>query len=587
MTELPLDLMLVASLAVLLMWFILERGLSLMMFFQQEEYDGPRFIQWLKAKNGYDKSTSLWLFAAIIMGIVSQILIVKDGSWLLGIFGYAIWPLISIGLLRGSLKSRAVRKHSKKPLVLTARAKRILAVYLLLAFGGALLLYTATLLAPKGDHFALTVETASESWLDMVALVHLSYDWQTVAAAALLILLVQALPLVLVLATKLLEPYEERVKAGFRAEAIEKFNRLKPKTIAITGSFGKTSTKHILSHILGAAAPTLATPGSVNTDMGITRVIRETLEESHQYFIVEMGAYGPGSVARLCKLTPPDVGLITALGAAHYERFKSLETVAKAKFELAEAVFNQGGTTVVNKDGMDAGLLAERMEAVPGDYMLVGGATEANTSALVLISVDQHKDGLTLVVKDTDGEHSIKAPLYGKHQAGNILLAAACARALGLPWAAIKGAAATVPQIRHRLEVSRNSGQPTLINDAYNSNPIGFASALECLDTLVELGGRRILLTPGMVELGSKHTEEHDRLGMLAAKHCDIILVVTPERIPSFMQGLERENDGSVTVMTFETQEKAEDWAKSHWEAGDAVLFENNLPDLYEAAFSF
>ena len=180
-----------------------------------------------------------------------------------------------------------------------------------------------------------------------------------------------------------------------------------------------------------------------------------------------------------------------------------------------------------------------------------------------------------------------KRPLYGKHQAGNILVAAAAARAVGLPWAAIKGALASVPQIRHRLEVSRVSGQPTIINDAYNSNPVGFAYALECLDALVELGGRRILITPGMVELGSKHDAEHERLGMLAAKHCDVVLVVTPERIPTFMKGLESANAGNVTVMTYDTQEKAEDWAKRNWEAGDAVLFENNLPDLYEAEFSF
>jgi len=582
MTELPVQLVFVIVGALLLFWFILERGLSLMMFFQQEEYDGPRFLRWLKEKNGYDRAASLWLFTAIVMGIISQTLLVGDGSWLLGVFGYLIWPLMIAGLLRGGYKSRKVRSASKKPLVLTARAKRITAVYLGLAAAAAAFLGLLTLLAPKGDHFAVNIEVESDSWFDMVALVHLSYNWQTVAGALFLIILAQILPLLLVAANKLLEPYEERVKAGYRKEAIDKFERLAPKTIAITGSYGKTSTKHILAHILGAAAPTLATPGSVNTDMGITRVIRETLTDEHQFFIVEMGAYGPGSIARLCTLVPPDVGLITALGAAHYERFKSLETVAHAKFELAEAVFNRGGTVVVNKDGMAPALLSERMAALPGDYQIVG-----EDGALAILSCEQTRDGLTLCVQDGDTQHTLKVPLYGKHQAGNILLAAGCARAVGLPWAAIKGALTTVPQIRYRLEVSMNSGQPTFINDAYNSNPVGFASALECLDALVELGGRRILLTPGMVELGTKHGEEHKRLGMMAAKHCDVVLVVTPQRIPTFMEGLEEANAGNVTVMTFETQEKAEEWAKRNWEAGDAVLFENNLPDLYEAEFSF
>ena len=126
-----------------------------------------------------------------------------------------------------------------------------------------------------------------------------------------------------------------------------------------------------------------------------------------------------------------------------------------------------------------------------------------------------------------------------------------------------------------------------MINDAYNSNPVGFKAALECLDVLVRPGGRRILVTPGMVELGTKHDEEHATLGALAAGHCDIVLVVTPDRIPTFVNALNKANNGSVTVMSFTRQADAEEWVKSHWGTGDAVLFENNLPDLYEATIRF
>ncbi len=393
--------------------------------------------------------------------------------------------------------------------------------------------------------------------------------------------LIQALPFLLIAANKILEPFEERVKSKFRAEAVEKFAALHPKVIAITGSYGKTSTKHILAHILGAAAPTLATPGSVNTEMGITRVIRESLTSDHQFFIVEMGAYGPGSIARLCKLTPPDVGLITAIGAAHYERFKTLETVASAKFEIAEATFLNKGHVLVNKDGIRKDLLDERTQSVPGPYQTVGADSDFS-----LVSFETNQDGLAVTIKADSETHVLRSPLFGEHQAGNIMLAAACARAVGLPWSAIKGALASVPQIRFRLEVSKNANGPTLINDAYNSNPVGFASALETLDILVD-GGKRILVTPGMVELGDKHAEEHERLGALAAKHCDIILVVTPDRIPTFMKGLEAQNKGDVTVMTYAKQEDAEAWVKANWKTGDAVLFENNLPDLYEAEVQF
>ena len=453
---------------------------------------------------------------------------------------------------------------------------------MLLSAAAYILLILASKLSPKGSQFSISVETDSDSWLDMIGFVKVSYDWQIVAVATLLIGFAQALPFLLVFANKLLEPFEERVKAKFRQEAIDKFAELQPKVIAITGSFGKTSTKHILSHILGAAAPTLATPGSVNTDMGITRVIRESLTAEHQFFIVEMGAYGPGSIARLCRLTPPDVGLITAVGAAHYERFKTLETVARAKFEIAEATFANSGKMVVNKDGIEAGLLNERLHAVQGDYQLVGAEGDIKLKSYI-----STPDGVEVTIEAEGEEHILKCPLFGEHQAGNVVTAAATARSVGLPWSAIKGALASVPQIRYRLEVSKSVSGPTLINDAYNSNPVGFASALETLDVLRENGGRRILVTPGMVELGAMHDEEHARLGALAAKHCDIILIVTPDRIPTFVKGLEKANDGSVTVMTFAKQEDAEKWAKANWKVGDAVLFENNLPDLYEAEVSF
>jgi len=559
--------------ALLALWFAYERGKTLLMFFQQEEYDGARFIVWLHDNRAYDQRASLWLVAAGLIGTLSQALLGGEAGDTLKLAGYAVLPMIAAGLLHGGLQSRALRAGSKKPLVMTARAKRILSTYQLVMAGLLALVAIAALLAPKGTQVALDIS--------QVDVAMLAYDWRAVAAAFLMVGAVQAAPFALVFANKSLEPAEERVKAKFRQEAIVKFEQLKPKVIAITGSFGKTSTKHILHHILESAAPTLATPGSVNTDMGITRVIREQLTPEHQFFIVEMGAYGPGSIARLCRLTPPDVSLVTAVGAAHYERFKTLETVAKAKFEIAEAAFARGGRAVVNKDGVPPHLLAERLEAVPGDYTVVGDGGDVDFKGYELTP-----DGLVVRVEEAGEEQILRLPLYGRHQAGNAALAAATARALGLPWAAIKGALASMPQIRHRLEVTRTSGQPTIINDAYNANPVGFAAALEVLDVLREDSGRRILITPGMVELGDMHEEEHARLGELTAKHTDIVAVVTPDRIPSFVRALEGANDGSVTVMTFAAQEAAEAWVKKNWRAGDAVLFENNLPDLYEAKVS-
>lgn len=567
--------------ALLALVFALLRGNALMMFFQQEEYDNTRFVNWYTEKRAFDRATSKILAVSTILYtlIALQALPlftagVPGGSWL---------PLIvaMLGLGFGVQRSLATVKENKKPLVVTERVKRIRQVYLLLAFTMIALACAVSAFAPQGANYTLTLVTDSRPFSESGFSAD-NYDWRMAALVFLLIGFIQSLPFLLLLANILLAPFEERVKEKFRAEAVDKFNTLKPTVIAITGSFGKTSTKHILSHIMNAAAPSLATPGSVNTEMGITRIIREQLTAEHSYFIVEMGAYGPGSIARLCRLTPPDVALVTAVGAAHYERFKTLETVARAKFEIAEAVFKNGGRAVVSTDGIPADLLAERTTSVRGPYVRVGA-----TGDIALTKYDVTPEGLAVTVQDGDEAHILKAPLFGTHQAGNIAVAAATARTIGLPWSAIKGALATTPQIRHRLEVSNVPGGPAIINDAYNSNPIGFAGALECLDVLVKEGGRRILITPGMVELGDLHTSEHERLGALTAQHCDIVCIVTPERIPSFQKGLEAANDGSVTVITFAKQAGAEAWARSNWTAEDAVLFENNLPDLYEADVRF
>lgn len=576
----------VATIAVViglgLLWFSSARGAALMMFFQQEEYDNTRFVVWLRDKRAWDKTASIWFLAAALLSALLQSDL--SGDLLSAVPQIAFLPLLAMiaGCTFGVTRSASMLRNNKKPLVRTDRVKRILRIYYVLVLALVGLAFLLASWAPVGATYSVSYNEAAASWMDRLEFLSQSHDWRFPVLAALAFLIAQALPFLIIAANKFLEPVEERIKAGFRNEAVEKLAKLSPRVVAITGSFGKTSTKHILAHILQSAAPTLATPGSVNTEMGITRVIREQLTPEHQFFIVEMGAYGPGSIARLCRLTPPDVALVTAVGAAHYERFKTLETVAKAKFEIAEAVFDNGGRAVVSTDGIPAHLREERMSAVTGDYLLAGTTGDIQQKQYALTP-----DGLKITVEEEGEEQVLTVPLYGQHQAGNIVMAAATARALGLPWAAIKGALATMPQIRHRLEVTRSSDAPTIINDAYNSNPVGFAAALECLDVLVDDGGRRILITPGMVELGDLHEAEHERLGKLTVKHTDIVCVVTPDRIPSYVRGLEAENDGTVTVMTFATQDAAETWVKSNWKAADAILFENNLPDLYEAEVRF
>lgn len=519
------------------------RGKAYLKYFQQEEYDGRRFLSWVRCNAAIDRVATLIVVLALLAGLSVEPL----GS---GQFAVLIALMVSIFLSRNALN------QSKKALVMTARVKRIFWVYMILS----LAVYIALTLILHGYHA--------------------SVDFNVVIVA-LPALMLQLAPLTLVLAKALLDPQEKAVQAKFRREAEEKLKSLSPRIVAITGSFGKTSSKHILDHILSAAQPTLATPGSVNTIMGITRVIREQLKPEHKYFIVEMGAYGPGSIAKLCAFTPPELGLITAVGAAHYERFKSLDVVAQAKFELAEDVFSREGRMIVSADAIDAELLADRIKVVPGDYTLVGKGHDIQLSNLVMT-----KEGLRLTIAIKGEEDQIvDVPLYGRHQADNIVLSIAAALVLDVPWSVIRAALRSMPQIRHRVEVSMRSGSITTINDAYNSNPIGFMAALEVLDSLKNEGGRRILVTPGMVELGTRHDEDHTIVGQKAAHLADVILAVTPERMPSFVEAVIHEDKAQ--LLQFATQDEAEAWVKANVTVLDVVLFENNLPDLYEGRVFF
>ena len=519
------------------------RGKAYLKYFQQEEYDGRRFLSWVRCNAAIDRVSTLIVVVALLAGLSVEPL----GS---GQFAVLIALMVSIFLSRNALN------QSKKALVMTARVKRIFMVYMVLSF----VLYLAVTIFLHGYHASMDFN---------------------VVIVAMPVLMLQLAPITLVLAKKLLDPQEKAVQAKFRREAEEKLKSLNPRIVAITGSFGKTSAKHILDHILSAAQLTLATPGSVNTIMGITRVIREQLKPEHKFFIVEMGAYGPGSIAKLCAFTPPELGLVTAVGAAHYERFKSLDVVAQAKFELAEDVFSRGGRMIVSADAIDAELLEDRIKVVPGDYTLVGKGRD-----IQLLNLAMTKEGLRLTIAVKGEEDQIvDVPLYGRHQADNIVLSIAAALSLDVPWSVIRAALRSMPQIKHRVEVSMRSGSITTINDAYNSNPIGFIAALEVLDSLKNEGGRRILVTPGMVELGTRHDEDHAVVGQKAAHLADIILAVTPERMPSFVEAVAHEDKAE--LLQFATQDEAEVWVKANVTVLDVVLFENNLPDLYESRVFF
>jgi UDP-N-acetylmuramoyl-tripeptide--D-alanyl-D-alanine ligase len=539
------------ALAAAVFAFVYYRGLALLQFYQQEEYNTDRFLAWLVRRRAFDKRATL----IVLIGCVAWLALARLNPVMFNLGFYAV---LFGALAYGAASSARVWTRAKKPLVMTPRANRIFYAYMVLV----------------AFYFAGALPREADLYRDVPLL------------AAAFLAFFQAPPLFIVASNFLLRPLEERINRRYVREAADKLAKFAPTVIAITGSYGKTTTKHILAHTLAATAPTLATPASVNTELGITRVVREELKIHHKYFVVEMGAYGPGSIANLCALAPPSLGIITAVGLAHFERFKTLERVFQAKFELAEDVKTRGGTTLVNAGAVPEGLLRNYLAANPG-VTLCGPKDGPFPAAFELVSAVQGPEGLKVRLMLRGRALEATVPLYGEHNGTNVLLAAAAAVKLGISLEHIRAALTTVPQIPHRLEVLEHPQGPTVIDDAYNSNPKGFESALKVMSAIVKKGGRRILLTPGMVELGPAHDAEHARLGRLAADHTDVALVVGPARMTAFTGAYRAAKGAEAPLLTFATQKGAEAWARRNAGPADVILFENNLPDLYETVVEF
>lgn len=493
----------------------------LMLFFQQEEYRGKWFLSLIfKNFKLVDKKLAFLIILIWAFSLINPIVI------------YLLAPILIIFII---LENKVLKK-AKKQLNLTSRAKRILSVAMFLV---------------------ICVSTLLSFW-----------SWVGMSLITL-----ELLPLILILSNLMLKPIENVIQKKYLNEAKDILAKFQPTIIGITGSYGKTSTKHILAHILSGNVPVLWTPGSVNTEMGICKVVREKLQMQHKYFIVEMGAYFKGSIKKLCDFVNPKHGIITAVGEAHYEHFKTQKTIAETKFELAECVEKNNGILIVNTNQVNKEYIPEKMPLIQ-----VG-----NNQNIYISNVKQTNEGLFFTYHKNGEETQIFAKIFGEHHAQNIALAITMALELGMSMSTIAITLKTLPQITHRLEVKQSANDITIIDDAYNSNPTGFKSGIDLLNTLKKT--RTILITPGMVELGKKHDEEHFEIGKYVGESVDITIVVAPYRIPSFIDGFKKTAKKKNLLIKLESFEEAKKWMQENTKSGDVVLLENDLPDVYESRF--
>ena len=344
--------------------------------------------------------------------------------------------------------------------------------------------------------------------------------------------------------------------------------------IGITGSYGKTSTKFILATILSEKYDVLATPASFNTPMGLTRVIRERLEDHHQVFIAEMGARHVGDIKELVDLVHPTIGLLTSVGPQHLETFGDVATVANTKFELIEGL-PQDGLAFFASDGGEVDKLYARAK---GKKFLTGTRGMRLDMKAEDIAVNQNGSVFTLKDGVTGEKVPCETKLLGRHNIGNIVLACCAARQLGLSMEEIARGVSKIEPVEHRLQLLPGANGMTVIDDAFNSNPVGAKAAL---DVLAAFPGRHVIVTPGMVEQGEREDEINRQFGAQMVGKADEVILVGKKHTRPIAEGLMAAGMAPEHIYVTASLEEATGVLGKIGQMGDVVLFENDLPDNY------
>ncbi len=385
-------------------------------------------------------------------------------------------------------------------------------------------------------------------------------------------------PVTVWIAAAAVSPVERSIGRTFLVEAERRMRAYPGRVIGITGSYGKTTTKFITASLLASRYRVLKTPDGVNTTMGITRVIRKDLRDDHELFVVEVAAYGPGEIREVCDILRPRLGILTAVGVQHLERFGTEAAIAEAKYELLAAL-PAGGTAVVNADDPVCLTLAERSRADGKRVVLYGMGETPRDLAVRATEVKSSARGTSFRVVTGDGEAAaFQTRLLGRWNLSNILAAVAAAREFGVPLPAMREAVAALAPAPKRLEV-REEGGIVKILDVANANPRGAQMALEVLAQFQ--GGSRILITPGMVELGPIEAEENRRFGQAAAAVCDQVVLVGPEQTRPIRDGLIERGFPADRILTARNADEVADRLAAIVRPGDILLYENRLPDTY------
>lgn len=509
--------------------------------FQLNGYKNGEHIHWLK-KN---VSRQYLLILIGILGVLSMCL-----PGIVTLFLQAACALICMKYYLYLKKT-----NTKKKLVYTARVKRLILTDSILVI--LLLVLTGVFLGVSRIAGAFAILTM----LQIIALVIVNW---------------------------INRPVEGMINQHYINDAKKKLRSVPDLTvIGVTGSYGKTSVKYYLDTLLKEHFEVLITPESYNTPMGVVKTIRSSLKPSHQIFICEMGARHVGDIKEICDIVHPEHGIITSVGPQHLETFFNMDNIVNTKFELADAL-PEVGLLFLNGDNEyirnHSGKYKNKIFYTTGEWAkareLESQIEEGEVPQYYQTGdVKLSRTGTEFTVTAPDGEkETFQMRLLGEHNVINVAGAVAVANTLGIPLKQLKVPVRRIQPVAHRMQLLER-GNYTIIDDAFNSNPVGSRAAVE---TLKQFEGVRILITPGMVELGEKEEEYNYKFGTYAADCCDYIFLVGEKHTAPIHKGVLESGFSQERCRVFEKLEDALSFAYSIKAEGHKfILLENDLPDNY------
>ena len=517
------------SLAPYLLFTIFKTKKSFHMLQQNYYDDDNRYFKWIIVNISKIAYESDILFVLIICTLFF------DTGVTIGAF------IILYGII--FLNYRKKKVVAKKPLVITARIKRLSFTVFLMYF-----------------------------IMIMPFIVNFSYD-NLVYAYLILGLATYLNYFVVMTANVINKPVEKCVYLYYKSKALKKLKLMNIPVVGITGSYGKTSSKNIINDILNVKLNSFATPKSFNTPYGLIRSINSYLDKFNDIFIAEMGAFKIGEIKQNCKIVKPKYGIITTIGEAHLESFGSRENIMKGKFELIESL-PKNGLAILNGD--DEYQLKYKIKN-QCNVKWIGIDNKDVDLRATNIKLSGKGTTFDCIFKGDKKKYTFNTKLLGKHNVYNILAGILLGKELGLTIEELQRGVSSVKTIEHRLELKKY-GHINIIDDAYNSNPVGSKMAVEVLGLM---DGLKIIVTPGMIELGTKQYELNHKFGEYISKVCDYVILIGEKQTKPIYNGLIDNNYDKKKIFVLNDVRDAFPLMNRLADNNTYVLLENDLPDLF------